>query len=954
MSNNNNNNINNQNGFLSLTQGQRFHKKKSDDIKKPNKPPTASSSNKKPSGTREGFTSNDGTDGPAIPVLIKEYTGRQVTNTQNQANITELQTLQSQYDDLLTQYNTLTNQIKTNTQADMDKISPSNPYLGKNITLGSSLPVTGSGAGGYVTNQGIFKNYPDTNTADTTIGKNGCPVDFTKNVQLDKYSKLLTQGSDMVQGQSCGYENSNVYVSSLNNSSSAPYIGCYNNAENVKTLVVPKMNSTNSINGFVSSASSTYQSNNTTFGPWNAFDQNINTYWHSEYPRYSNGQYTGTNSLSIVNSDGSTSAINGEWLQMSLPGINTSNPSPVTLTSYDIQGRQDCCGANPMTANGRNPHTWYIVGYDNSSKKWYQVDYQDTTTTNANYNKSLISYTVPSANQKPYTAYAIIVTTVGDNSAPSSTKTCVQISSWNLYTNTASAGNNAMIDSNLGYTTIDNCQSYALDNGYQFYGMQTQQSDGTASCMVSNDKTQIVSYGQPAAQVTTVPMWASNTVGSTFSSVTISPAGQLTLSDGVNTKTLNAVPTVTNSSTSTTSTTTTTSSSNFYLMLQPDGNMILYSGQPGNDSTVVFSTQTSGQQQSKYNDWLASKGKYGKPFLLSGQVLNTNEWIGTSDGSMRLIMQTDGNLVLYTSMNTKGCSINKTSKKMYGSANVNAVYQIDNVGYTNNLGNIGYVDKDTVLHSYPSSMLGYSGDYTIYDNYNSTGNDISQVQTTSIDDCKTQCNNYDNNGCAGFVYEKASNICNMKGAGTYPKSPRQYNTGFSLAVRNPSVITSPYSDFKMNEIDSIRYENYPKGDDMTTTTNYNAPVIDENTKNQITQIQNQLTSVASQIVNKMEEMKVQDKNVASQMNMNDAQFKDKILNYKSISSQLSNTNKNNNIQGSIQGKKEGMQNLSVNDVNGMLKETDLRVLQENYGYIFWSILAVGLLTVTVNVIKKRE
>ena len=100
------------------------------------------------------------------------------------------------------------------------------------------------------------------------------------------------------------------------------------------------------------------------------------------------------------------------------------------------------------------------------------------------------------------------------------------------------------------------------------------------------------------------------------------------------------------------------------------------------------------------------------------------------------------------------------------------------------------------------------------------------------------------------------------------------------------------------------------------------------------------------------------------MNMNDGQFKDKILQYKNTSSQLSNNNNSNsnsnsnniqtNIQGKIQGKKEGMQNLSINDVNGMLQESDLRVLQENYGYIFWSILAVGLLTVTVNVMKKQE
>jgi hypothetical protein len=308
------------------------------------------------------------------------------------------------------------------------------------------------------------------------------------------------------------------------------------------------------------------------------------------------------------------------------------------------------------------------------------------------------------------------------------------------------------------------------------------------------------------------------------------------------------------------------------------------------------------------------------------------------------MLQSDNNLVLQTSANNKGCVTDKASKKTYGATNVNAVYQINNVGYSDNLGNIGYVDKDTVLHSYPSSMIGYSGDYMVYDNYNTTGNDISQVQTTSIDDCKTQCNNYENNECAGFVYEKGSNICYLKGVGTYPKSPRQYNKSFSLGIRKPTVTASPYSSFKMNEIDSIQYQNYPKGDDMTTsTTNYNSAVLDDNTKNQITQVQNQLTSVASQLVNKMEEMKAQDKNVASQMNINDAQFKDQILQYKNASSRFSNTSTT-----------EGMQNLSTNDVNGMLQETDLRVLQENYGYIFWSILAVGLLTVTVNVMKKQE
>ena len=53
-------------------------------------------------------------------------------------------------------------------------------------------------------------------------------------------------------------------------------------------------------------------------------------------------------------------------------------------------------------------------------------------------------------------------------------------------------------------------------------------------------------------------------------------------------------------------------------------------------------------------------------------------------------------------------------------------------------------------------------------------------------------------------------------------------------------------------------------------------------------------------------------------------------------------------------KKEGMQNLNMNDVNGMLADTDIIILQENYSYVLWSVLAVGLLTVTINMMSARS
>jgi hypothetical protein len=64
---------------------------------------------------------------------------------------------------------------------------------------------------------------------------------------------------------------------------------------------------------------------------------------------------------------------------------------------------------------------------------------------------------------------------------------------------------------------------------------------------------------------------------------------------------------------------------------------------------------------------------------------------------------------------------------------------------------------------------------------------------------------------------------------------------------------------------------------------------------------------------------------------------------------------NNNIEGMQNFTSEVNTNskrLNMNDINGMLTDTDLIVLQGNYSYILWSILAVGVLTITINTMKK--
>jgi hypothetical protein len=107
----------------------------------------------------------------------------------------------------------------------------------------------------------------------------------------------------------------------------------------------------------------------------------------------------------------------------------------------------------------------------------------------------------------------------------------------------------------------------------------------------------------------------------------------------------------------------------------------------------------------------------------------------------------------------------------------------------------------------------------------------------------------------------------------------------------------------------------------------------------------------------MENLYNQDKKIYEKMNMNEEEFKKNLEKYKTINMKIrkeKNLQSNNNVEGMqnyIASKKiEGLRNM--NDLNGMLSDTDLRVLQENYSYILWSILAVGLLTITINTMKK--
>jgi hypothetical protein len=129
-------------------------------------------------------------------------------------------------------------------------------------------------------------------------------------------------------------------------------------------------------------------------------------------------------------------------------------------------------------------------------------------------------------------------------------------------------------------------------------------------------------------------------------------------------------------------------------------------------------------------------------------------------------------------------------------------------------------------------------------------------------------------------------------------------------------------------------------------------VISETSKAKIKDLQSRMVVKGQEISAKIQELYQRDKTIFDKMDVNNAELKKKILQYmRTVMGKNNNRTFNPEPLPNSNNMKEGMQNLDMSDVNGMLADTDLRVLQENYSYVLWSVLAVGLLTITINVMK---
>jgi len=942
---------------------------------------------------------------------LTEQTNKLLNKNDFSSQQQTLSNLKDSHQKTLNEYQALVSKINGNATDYIDRVSPNNPYLNKNVCLSG-------GACGYVTNQGVFKWYPADNnyTYNNTAGKNGCPSTPYQQISGDgdvnavgstiSSNPPLIVGTPMSAGQSCGNEGVNVFVNSVVKNPQSSYVGCYNNLPpSTQIMFVPKMTASNNANGYISYASSVYQNNNSFTGPWNAFDKNVNTWWHSGVDsgnlyNANTGQYTGTQKTSYINSSGVQTSVSGEWLQLNLPGAGSSNATNFHLTRYEIQGRQGCCGQ----PNGRDPNTWYILGYNNSNSTWYQVDYR----TNISFNWKMLSFDV--SNPTPYSAYRIVITVVGDSKAPAGSRNCVQIGTWNLYTGSNPVNNPKSAMTNVGQMNFDQCQAYSLNSGNKYFALQSVNSSGVGNCMTSNDLAGSQINGI-ALNYNTTALWDSKTYGnnpgstvsfnngsiivlnSSGASVFSTPNNSkqpttyigcygdnskraMTVYDGGKQKYNNAscqqaaksqkaayygLQNSTSGQNAQCFTSNNLSQSkkygvaknctkisdgswsgggwsnavystsaptpNYFLIVQDDGNLCIYLGSgPSDNQGLIWSSKTNGKQKQPNPNFAASKGKFGKNWITNGATLAPGDFVGSTNGSIYLIMQTDGNLVLYTSTASSKCS--SSGNKTVGAQDTNALYQIMKMGNKDSIGKLAYIDQNSQRLSYPNNNIQYSNNYTSYTGIDSAYNDIpgAAYGNATVEQCQSTCDS--NQECAGFAF--SNNVCYPKTSSMFPNGTMQVNKNVNLYTRNKAPTNPPIGvPGTVVNIDSIMYDSYKNGGEIGKS--YGLANATSTQKQQLEQLQSKLNLLTSQINGYTNKFSSGTDSLNSQSSKNIQGLGDYLKNF---------TETNNNIK-----------NFNAANVENILNDSDITVLQKNYDYLFWSILATGTVLVTMNIAK---
>ena len=819
--------------------------------------------------------------------------------------------LQIQYNTILLQYQKKLAEVSGGTSDFINRLSPSNPYLNKYIRW---TDPAANGSIMYVTNQGVAKPITDWDTYTGLLGKNGCPDDksivditipwdssYTLKGTTIPTSPSLIVGTAMKANESCGNEGLNVYVDKLLTNTTANYNGCY--ADNSMTFIggAPPDNSDAFItNGNFSQsliANNSYKYltwDISTVPGWNfnCVLVNNSTAWGYPMP-YPNGSQCAC----IQNTQELWTA---NWMNFS-PGVT------YTIT-FDACGRNCCDGS----------------GISNQIDIWLEgkkLNYSFTPPVNK-WTKYSTTFTV-GTQENARIAFKGTNST-GDRS------TAIQ----NVDINKGSSS------SSSGTYTYDMCKNAAIDGGYKYFALQNVNTETSMGyCGVSNDSVGVTQKGTSYVVTGGTALWSSQTTDGQTASLT--DQGSLTVYNSSGTSVFNTD----NSSAQPSGYLGCYLDKSTRAMANLQGTNMDYTSckQKATDTgNTYFGLQnsTSGKNAEcwfpNYKNDTRMYGKASNCTKISDGTYSGGGWsnaIYSMDNTSiyYLILQDDGNMCIY-----RGSGPNDNQGLIWESK-TNGQQQQSNPAYTAAKGKYG---QNWIASGSGLSVGDWVGstDGSTYLLMHSDGNLVLYTSGNSENCQKMKDGNTGGGEGANALYElsevgipanlgKIGYVDSNSLLSIYGDSNIQQTTnGQPPKLKNLPVGISN----KIVNVDSLVFENYPKSDKLDNS--YGLANANTTQKQELDQLKTRLDQISQQLSDNTGSLNSDEIKVENQSTLQTKSIANYLKEYKTTNEKIKNSNSSNII--------------------GIVNDSDINVLKENYNYLFWSILAVGTVLVTMNITKK--
>ena len=351
------------------------------------------------------------------------------------------------------------------------------------------------------------------------------------------------------------------------------------------------------------------------------------------------------------------------------------------------------------------------------------------------------------------------------------------------------------------------------------------------------------------------------------------------------------------------------------LVMQEDGNLVVYTL----TNNVLWASNTQYKTGIADITKSALKGKNGRNYLLSNESLFINEFIGSPNGNCYTIMTPTGLEIRYSS-SIATCDVDK-------GINIYTI-PIETSGQKN-LEKVGYITDTGTLKPYTTDMITRSNTYIEIGNFDSNANDISNIKGKSPEECMTGCNKLDN--CDGFVH--LSGTCYLKNSNMYPKSSRLYRKDAKMYKRKPLISNDNSCSKLITEVSSEQWDKYPMDTPMTSSTLCNLGKLNNSQQKKIKTLESQLTSTSNQMLDAINNLTIENKNLLDAYGLNEALIIKNVSNFISIKkAHAKYTNK-------------------IPTLTGMKNESALLLKSYNYSYILWSLLIAILLILSIKFLR---